>query len=311
MNEWKRLVYVLLILSCLLFTSLNVYVYYLTIETNSNVTYLKKETKKLNDLKEENKKLLEKKNNIEKDVQKSDEENKKIESEISELEQEIKVLESKVNSLNQQNSSKTVYFTFDDGPSPRTEEILNILDKYHVKATFFITNQSDQYNYLIKRMYDEGHTIGLHTYSHNYKEIYASEDAYFNDLKAIQDKVYNITGMRPVLIRFPGGSSNTVSRFNPGIMSRLTKLVEERGFYYYDWNVDSGDAAGYNEEAQMNMIYTYSPKHDVINLLMHDSTYKYATVNSLESKIKYYLDNGYTIAPLDSSSPGMHHMVNN
>ena len=207
--------------------------------------------------------------------------------------------------------NRVVYLTFDDGPSPRTSEILDILKKYNVKATFFVTNQNSQYDYLIKRAYDEGHTIGLHTSSHNYHEIYASEDAYFADLQAIQDKVYNITGYRSTIIRFPGGSSNTVSRFNPGIMTRLTQLVEERGFYYHDWNVDSEDAAGANEERQMNNVMTYSPKHEVVNLLMHDSGNKYATVNSLEAKIKYYLDNGYSIEPLTPSSPCVHHGVNN
>ena len=311
MSEWKRLVYVLLILSCFLFTSLNIYVCYLIIHTNNNINYLKVATKELYSLKEENVELSNNKDHINDDLEKRNKENEKIGFEIESLEKDIKDLEKKDKSLNNVNSYKTVYFTFDDGPSPRTEEILNILDKYHVKATFFVTNQNDKYNYLIKRMYDEGHTIGLHTYSHNYKEIYASEDAYFNDLKAIQDKVYNITGMRSVIIRFPGGSSNTVSRFNPGIMTKLTQLVTERGFYYQDWNVDSGDAAGYNEEKQMNMITTYSPKHETINLLMHDSMYKYATVNSLENKIKYYIENGYSIEALNPTSPSIHHMVNN
>ena len=311
MNEWKKLTYVLLAFLCFLFTSLNIYICYLTINTKSNINFLKKATSELYSIRDENLNLSNQKLIIENDKKKLNQDNAQIGLEIDELGKEIKDLEKKYKDKQPLEKHKTVYFTFDDGPSSRTEEILDILDKYHVKATFFVTNQNDQYNYLIKRMYDEGHTIGLHTYSHNYKEIYASEDAYFNDLKAIQDKVYNITGMRPVIIRFPGGSSNTVSRFNPGIMTKLIKLVQDRGFYYQDWNVDSGDAAGYNGDQQMNMITTYSLKHDVINLLMHDSMYKYETVNSLESKIKYYIDNGYSIEALTPTSPSFHHMVNN
>lgn len=317
MNEWKRFGIVLLIISILFFLIVDVLMYQSITEKNIKLHQLEKNIETLFTIRKENK-------TSQKEVQVVTDEVEKVQKEIDKLTQKEEQLKQQEAALKEEKAKKetppqppvvtrnrVVYLTFDDGPSPRTSEILDILKKYNVKATFFVTNQNSQYDYLIKRAYDEGHTIGLHTSSHNYHEIYASEDAYFADLQAIQDKVYNITGYRSTIIRFPGGSSNTVSRFNPGIMTRLTQLVEERGFYYHDWNVDSEDAAGANEERQMNNVMTYSPKHEVVNLLMHDSGNKYATVNSLEAKIKYYLDNGYSIQPLTPSSPCVHHGVNN
>ncbi len=317
MNEWKRLGIVLLSISILFFLVVDLLMYQSITDKNIKLRTLENNIETLFTIREYNK-------TSQKEVQVVTDEVEKMQKEIDELTQKEEQLKQQEAALKEEKAKKetppqppvvtgnrVVYLTFDDGPSPRTSEILDILKKYNVKATFFVTNQNSQYDYLIKRAYDEGHTIGLHTSSHNYHEIYASEDAYFADLQAIQDKVYNITGYRSTIIRFPGGSSNTVSRFNPGIMTRLTQLVEERGFYYHDWNVDSEDAAGANEERQMNNVMTYSPKHEVVNLLMHDSGNKYATVNSLEAKIKYYLDNGYSIEPITPSSPCVHHGVNN
>lgn len=317
MNEWKRLGIILLSISILFFLVVDLLMYQSITDKNIKLRTLENNIETLFTIREYNK-------TSQKEVQVVTDEVEKMQKEIDELTQKEEQLKQQEAALKEEKAKKetppqppvvtgnrVVYLTFDDGPSPRTSEILDILKKYNVKATFFVTNQNSQYDYLIKRAYDEGHTIGLHTSSHNYHEIYASEDAYFADLQAIQDKVYNITGYRSTIIRFPGGSSNTVSRFNPGIMTRLTQLVEERGFYYHDWNVDSEDAAGANEERQMNNVMTYSPKHEVVNLLMHDSGNKYATVNSLEAKIKYYLDNGYSIEPLTPSSPCVHHGVNN
>ena len=317
MNVWKRLGIVLLSISILFFLVVDLLMYQSITDKNIKLRTLENNIETLFTIREYNK-------NFKKEVQVVTDEVEKIKKEVEALEKKEGELKQRESSLKEEKAKKetppqppvvtgnrVVYLTFDDGPSPRTSEILDILKKYNVKATFFVTNQNSQYDYLIKRAYDEGHMIGLHTSSHNYHEIYASEDAYFADLQAIQDKVYNITGYRSTIIRFPGGSSNTVSRFNPGIMTRLTQLVEERGFYYHDWNVGSEDAAGANEERQMNNVMTYSPKHEVVNLLMHDSGNKYATVNSLEAKIKYYLDNGYSIEPLTPSSPCVHHGVNN
>lgn len=314
MTEWKRLLFVILISSITFFTVVDLIMYNSILDKNTQIATYKKQTKELTVLRKGNEEAQKKYKESIKALTDINVEIKQREKEIIALQNEEKKLKEELaqkQSPATPNNYKTVYLTFDDGPSERTEEILNILDKYHVKATFFVTYQDEKYDYLIKRMYEEGHTIGLHTASHNYHEVYASEEAYFADLKSIQDKVYNLTGYRAVIIRFPGGSSNTVSRFNPGIMTRLTAAVTERGFYYHDWNVDSEDAAGANEERQMNNVRTYSPKYDTVNLLMHDAPSKHATVNSLEEKIKYYLENGYVIEPLTPTSPCVHHGINN
>ena len=146
---------------------------------------------------------------------------------------------------------KTIYLTFDDGPGPYTAELLDILKQYGVKATFFVTNQQPKYLDLIGRAFREGHTIGVHTSCHDYDRIYASEQAYFDDFFAMEEIVKEQTGDYTRIFRFPGGSSNTVSSFNPGIMSRLTQAMTDMGYQYYDWNVVSGDAGGTNKTKQI------------------------------------------------------------
>lgn len=142
----------------------------------------------------------------------------------------------------QQTEEKIVYLTLDDGPSPITIQILDILDRYNAKATFFVTNEMPEYAYLIKETFDRGHTIGLHTCSHNYASVYASAEAYFADLDAIGEMVRQQIGFVPCFIRFPGGSSNSVSaRYTPGIMSQLVQEIQRRGYQYYDWNCSVGD----------------------------------------------------------------------
>ena len=165
------------------------------------------------------------------------------------------------------NGGKTIYLTFDDGPSQYTNELLDILDRYGVKATFFVTGRNPKYNYLIGEAYRRGHSICLHTNTHNYSYIYSSVDAYFEDLNAINEIVMNQTGSYSNVIRFPGGSSNTVSKnYSVGIMSSLASMVEARGYKYYDWNVSSGDAGSTTLDSSQ-----YAS--NVINGLGNGSTY--------------------------------------
>ena len=123
---------------------------------------------------------------------------------------------------NIEKNGKIVYLTFDDGPNAYTQNILNILNRYNVKATFFVTNQFPNNQNLIKEMYDNGHSIGIHTYSHQYKIVYNSDEAYLNDLNNMDEVIYKQTGYHTKLIRFPGGSSNTISsgikRFNNSVI---------------------------------------------------------------------------------------------
>ncbi len=205
----------------------------------------------------------------------------------------------------------TVYLTFDDGPGVYTAELLDTLKKYNVKATFFVTGVGD--DALILREYQEGHTVGLHTFSHNYAYIYQSIDAFFEDLYRVQERVKNITGYTSYLMRFPGGSSNTVStRYDGGtrIMSRLVNEVAERGFTYFDWNVSSGDAGGANSADAVfeNVVYALKEGGSSV-VLQHDI--KGFSVAAVERIIQYGLANGYTFAALDASSFAAHHGVNN
>ena len=205
-------------------------------------------------------------------------------------------------------SDKVIYLTFDDGPGEYTPELLDILKKYNVKATFFVVNT--KYINTIKRASDEGHAIGIHSTTHRFNEVYASEEAFFNDLYTMRDIIRNITGQTTTLMRFPGGSSNTISSFNPGIMTRLTKAVVDAGFQYFDWNVDSNDAGGAKTDNQVfrNVINGIGDKKAAV-VLQHDI--KRYSIDAVERIINWGLKNGYTFLPLTPDSPGCHHGVNN
>lgn len=210
-------------------------------------------------------------------------------------------------------SNKTIYLTFDDGPSPRTPEVLKILRDNGVKATFFVTHISGKSSHYMKDIVAEGHTIALHSYTHDYDKIYASEEAYFADLQQISDLVYSETGVRTNLIRFPGGSSNIVSRFNPGIMTRLTQQVTDKGYVYFDWNVVSGDAnrGGATAQQIINNCRKVPKKSDSVIVLMHDSVEKRTTVEALPEVIAYYKAAGCKFATITESTPPAHQRVAN
>ena len=221
---------------------------------------------------------------------------------------------SRVVSVYAPNSSggRVIYLTFDDGPSAYTGELLNILAKYNVKATFFVTNVNSKYSYYIREAYNQGHAIGLHTSSHNYSRIYASVDAYFADLDLIDQTVFNMTGTHSKLLRFPGGSSNTVSRnYSRGIMSTLAGMVTDRGYKYFDWNVSSGDAGSTvlsSEEYARNVINGLGDGSYYI-VLQHDTNIN--SIRAVSSIIEYGISHGYSFKALDLNSPTVHHRIAN
>lgn len=213
---------------------------------------------------------------------------------------------------NEELGQKIVYLTFDDGPSGNTGKILDILKKYNAKATFFVTGNNQRHDDMIKRASKEGHAIGLHTYSHDYKEVYASEDAYFKDLKKISDLVEKLTGEKSHIIRFPGGSSNTVSaQYCKGLMTLLTKKVQEKGYQYFDWNCDSTDASGNNVPVSQLVANATSCSSQHINILMHDTDAKDTTVEALPRIIEHYRKEGYSFKAITVDSYSAHHGVNN
>lgn len=278
----------------------------LKIVNDKKETYLKLKTKNnllIKSIKEEENKF-----NTNQEIIKENESKKlSLEKALKEKEEEARIKNQKyLTNI----KGKVVYLTFDDGPSIYTNDILNTLDKYNVKATFFVTCSGD-INGLAKKILDKGHTLALHTCTHKYSNIYSSEDAYFNDLNEISMRVENTTGYKSKYIRFPGGSSNTVSRFNRGIMTRLTKKVQENGYKYYDWNIDSNDAAGANKnQVYSNVIGALKNSNRTTNMvLMHDT--KSSTKDALDNIIKDALDMGYTFSNINDYTSEIHHGVNN
>lgn len=176
---------------------------------------------------------------------------------------------------------KKVYLTFDDGPSIYTEQILDILDEYGVKATFFVTGEAglenaDRYAMITER----GHTIGMHSFTHRYSEIYGSEEGFISDFTRIKEFLQNITGVTPVIYRFPGGSSNRVSSTD---MNKLFDFLKENDVQYFDWNVSSGDASvqTLSTERIVSNCMLGIEQHGTSIVLFHDTSAKYTTVAAL------------------------------
>jgi len=190
--------------------------------------------------------------------------------------------------------NKTAYLTFDDGPSKRTEEILDILKEKGVNATFFVIGENLRTEWqqdLLRRMIDEGHTIGIHTYSHNYEKIYESVASYLEDFNQVFEMVYEITGEKSEVFRFPGGSINGYTK---SFYQELIAEMLRRGFVYYDWNVSSEDAAGSTSAQKIteSVITTMQGKSRIV-ILMHDSSGKKTTVAALPNIIDKITDEGY------------------
>ena len=219
----------------------------------------------------------------------------------SSLERKVKVL----------NPAGTIYLTFDDGPSEFTNVLLDVLKKYHVVATFFVTGRGSDDT--LKREFDEGHSIGLHSFTHNYSVIYRSTDAFWGDITRVGDRVKSITGLETKLMRFPGGSSNTISaRYDGGvhIMSKLVQEASERGYVYFDWNVLSGDAGETTETDKVFENVTGALKRDGVSIVLQHDT-KDFSINAVERIIQYGLENDYIFDKLSLDSFNAHHNVNN
>lgn len=197
---------------------------------------------------------------------------------------------------------KTIYLTFDDGPSENTLEILDILDRYDIKATFFMSGGSgERTKEIMKEVAGRGHTLAVHSLSHNYNEVYESVEAFLEDFNNTYMSIYEATGVKPQLYRFPGGSINNYNRL---ISTQIIAEVTRRGFVYHDWNVSGEDATKnatwtsiYNNV--LNGIDTNTTKRAVI--LLHDSADKHTTVTTVEDIIDALQADGYSFAALDNT----------
>lgn len=195
-----------------------------------------------------------------------------------------------------------VYLTFDDGPSEYTGEILDILEKYGVKATFFVTGREDEDSKAVyKRIADEGHTLGMHSYSNKYSVLYQSEEAFEDDFHALQDYLYEVTGVKSRYYRFPGGSSNQISNVP---MANFIHFLNTQGVVYYDWNVSSGDAAStaYTAEEMIANVTEDVVKYKTSVVLLHDSADKKTTVEMLGTLIETLQGMDTEILPIDENA---------
>lgn len=250
---------------------------------------------------------------IEERKKKEEEELKKKQEEEIKLE-EVKKMEEKVSTkettYTPPKGAKIVYLTFDDGPGPYTAKLLDVLKKYNVKATFFVTCNRAGYRNMIKRAAAEGHSIGLHSCSHNYAKIYNSADAFMSEMKSISDVVKKEAGVETKLLRFPGGSSNTVSKkYKKGVVSDAAKKLADEGYVYFDWNVSSGDAGNTTTSDGVYNNVTRALKGDYSIVLQHDI--KGFSVDAVERIILFGMKYGFTFKALDINSPTAHHKINN
>ncbi|MCR5544897.1 MAG: polysaccharide deacetylase family protein [Lachnospiraceae bacterium] len=211
--------------------------------------------------------------------------------------------------LAQAGDTLKVYLTFDDGPSENSNAILDILDDYNVKATFFVVGREDEDSLAVyKRIVDEGHTIAMHSYSHSYSNLYSSLDAFKSDLERIQNLIYDATGVDCDLYRFPGGSSNQVSNAD---MTEYIKYLNDENIRYLDWNVASGDATSvaYSADDLVENVMTDVVKYKTSVVLMHDADNKDATVEALPKLIEQLQGIGAVILPVSEDTEMIQHVT--
>ncbi|MCI8634129.1 MAG: polysaccharide deacetylase [Eubacterium sp.] len=211
--------------------------------------------------------------------------------------------------LAQEGDAHKVYLTFDDGPSGNTHQILDTLDQYGVKATFFVVGKDDDKSReLYKRIVDEGHTLAMHSYSHKYSTLYSSLQSFEEDFSEIQNYLYEVTGEECLFYRFPGGSSNHVSSVD---MKELIRYLNERGITYFDWNVASGDAASqkFTPEKLVENVTGDVVKYKTSIVLMHDADAKVSTVKALGPMIEALQGMGAEILPIDESTTVVQHIA--
>ncbi len=204
--------------------------------------------------------------------------------------------------------TRKVYLTFDDGPSDNTQAILDILKEYNVKATFFVTGQQavshpERYQAIV----EDGHTLGMHSYSHKYNEIYESEDNFGSDLSKLRSFIEETTGVTPQFYRFPGGSSNTVSDLP---MSVFCDYLTNNSITYFDWNVSSRDAESpmrSAEEITRNCTQNLENFDNAV-ILLHDASGKTSTVEALPKIIEQIQSMENTeILPITEETVVIHH----
>lgn len=211
----------------------------------------------------------------------------------------------------QDSNEKVAYITFDDGPSDVTSRLLDVLDDLDVKATFFVSfegSDTQQKRDLLKEESSKGHTVGVHTWTHDYYAIYANEQNFLDDFNKMKEAITECTGKTPTVCRFPGGASNTVSITASGgqvIMPTLAKDVQEMGFQYFDWNAGGYDAeTPYPTSGELaSKVLNDADGQNTVVILLHD-VHDF-TVDAVPEIVNELRGRGYTFKTLTPDSPAI------
>lgn len=194
-------------------------------------------------------------------------------------------------------TNKFAYLTFDDGPSTNTVKILDFLKANNIKATFFVLGKNNQ-DEIYKRIVNEGHTLAIHSNTHEYDKIYRSVDTFMTDITDLSKSLEKITGVKPTIMRFPGGSNNTISHKYGGasIMDQIILAVNNAGLTYFDWNVDSSDASANRQDKNIivNSVLNGAQGKDEAVILMHDAPAKTTTVDALPQIVEGLRQQGFS-----------------
>lgn len=253
---------------------------------------------------------------LEQQLKDSETNQKSLRKQLDEMERQLReketLLQKQEEATADHSQKPNVYLTFDDGPSENTDSILDALGEYNVRATFFcLAKEGEENTARYRRIVEEGHTLAMHSYSHDYRTIYADLNAFKEDVGKISDFLYNATGIRPEYYRFPGGSSNTVSKVS---MKKCIRYINKRKITYFDWNAQNDDATGETYTASQLVSHAMEGVRrvgDNVVLLMHDERTKVATAESIPKLIQELKDAGYDILPITGKTPPVQHVSYN
>lgn len=202
---------------------------------------------------------------------------------------------------------KVVYLTIDDGPSANTDRLLDVLKKYDVKVTFFVIS-NPKYEAAYSRIVSEGHTLAMHTFSHDYETVYGSLDNFIDEVEKLRTYLKDVTGVTPYIFRFPGGSSNSMTKLP---ITTFIKYLDKSDTVYYDWNVSSGDGGSIQltSEQIYNNVISGIEKNQVSVVLLHDSEYKETTLEAIPAIIEKLQEMNALILPITSGTEPVHHNI--
>ncbi|MGN9160908.1 polysaccharide deacetylase family protein [Clostridium sulfidigenes] len=243
-----------------------------------------------------------KQSNLLKEIDSLSSSNNSILAENVKLEKELSEKQSTYDKAMSQ--KKIAHLTFDDGPSSNTLELLDVLDKYNAKATFFVIYK-EGFDDIYREIVNRGHVLANHTYSHNYQKIYSSTKAFISDVEALDNKLKEITGKEPSkILRFPGGSNTGYMSEHKNMPNCIFKALKDRGYTYFDWNVDSSDATKVtlDEKSIIKSVLDGSSNVNTANILMHDTNFKYTTLDAMPKILEGLKAQGYVFRPLNHNS---------